>query len=142
MEITELMVGDIVQYLDGKKLITVVVVKVDGSGNVVRLKQKNGHKFNTTIDFLRPMPLTPDILEKNGFKEYIPENHLETVYACQDVSKAVANELYALWPYQDGSFYLLLRVDGKDMVRMNIHYVHQLQHAFSLCETDITISLP
>lgn len=68
MEITELMIGDIVQYLDGKKLINVVVVKPDGSGNVVRLKQKNGHKFNTTIDFLRPIPLTPEILEKNGFE--------------------------------------------------------------------------
>lgn len=81
----------------------------------------------------KPIPLVPEILEKNGFKPYIPENHLETVYACQDVSKAVANELYALWPYQDGSFYLLLRVDGKDMVRMNVHYIHQLQHALSLC---------
>lgn len=77
--------------------------------------------------------LTPEILEKNGFKPYIPENHLETVYACQDVSKAVANELYALWPYQDGSFYLLLRVDGKDMVRKNIHYVHEFQHSLRLC---------
>lgn len=77
--------------------------------------------------------LASEILEKNGFKPYIPENHLETVYACQDVSKAVADGLYALWPYQDGSFYLLLRVDGKDMVRMNVYYVHELQHALRLC---------
>lgn len=92
-------------------------------------------------EFLKPIPLTAEILEKNGFKSYIPENHLETVYACQDVSKAVANELYALWPYQDGSFYLLLRVDGKDMVRMNIHYVHQLQHTLKLCGIEKEIKL-
>lgn len=92
-------------------------------------------------DDIRPIPLTSEILEKNGFKPYIPEGHLETVYACQDVSKAVADELYALWPYQDGSFYLLLRVDGKDMVRKDVHYVHQLQHALQLCEIKKEIEL-
>ena len=93
------------------------------------------------IDKVLPIPLTPEILEKNGFKPYIPEYHLETVYACQDISKAVADELYALWPYQDGSFYLLLRVDGKDMVRMDVRYIHQLQHALSLCEIEKEIEL-
>ena len=93
------------------------------------------------IDKVLPIPLTPEILEKNGFNEYIPENHLETVYACQDVSKAVADELYALWPYQDGSFYLLLRVNGKDMVRIDIHYIHQLQHALRLCGIEKEIIL-
>ncbi len=90
---------------------------------------------------IQPIPLTQEILEKNGFKPYIPENHLETVYACQDISKAVADELYALWPYCDGSFYLLLRVDGKDMVRMDVHYVHQLQHALRLCGIEKEIDL-
>ena len=95
----------------------------------------------TDIASLSPIPLTTEILEKNGFKPYIPENHLETVYACQDVSKAVADELYALWPYRDGSFYLLLRVDGKDMVRMGVHYIHQLQHALRLCGISKLIEL-
>lgn len=90
---------------------------------------------------IQPIPLTIEILKKNGFKPYIPENHLETVYACQDISKAVAGELYALWPYRDGSFYLLLRVDGKDMVRMDVHYVHQLQHALRLCGIEKEIIL-
>lgn len=93
------------------------------------------------IEEIKPIPITAEILEKNGFKPYIPENHLETVYACQDVSKAVADELYALWPYRDGSFYLLLRVDGKDMVRMDVHYIHQLQHALRLCGIEKEIKL-
>ena len=93
------------------------------------------------FSWIEPIPLTPEILEKNGFKTHIPENHLETVYACQDVSNAVADELYALWPYQDGSFYLLLRVNGKDMVRIDVHYIHQLQHALRLCGIDKNIEL-
>lgn len=97
--------------------------------------------FPIRYDEIEPIPLTSEILEKNGFKPYIPEGHLETVYACQDISKAVANELYALWPHQDGSFYLLLRVDGKDVVRMDVHYIHKLQHALKLCEIKKTIEL-
>lgn len=85
--------------------------------------------------------LVPEILEKNGFKPQIPQNHIETVYACQDVSEAIADELYALWPYSDGSYYLLLRVNGKDKVRIDARYVHQLQHALGLCEIDKTIEL-
>ena len=114
-------------------------VKFKGSDlyHQVKVVSNKSIKFDNQKWFAKssvePIPLTPEILEKNGFKPYIPENHLETVYACQDVSKAVADELYALWPYQDGSFYLLLRVDGKDMVRIDVRYVHQLQHALRLC---------
>ena len=64
------MVGDIVEYLDGDQPIPVVVVKIDGPSDVVCLKQKNGHKFNTTIEYLRPIPLTPEILESIGFERY------------------------------------------------------------------------
>ena len=104
--------------------------------------EPNEHRmYYLRLSECKPIPLTEEILEKNGFKPYTPENHLEIVYACQDVSKAVADELYALWPYPDSSFYLLLRVDGKDMVRIDVHYIHQLQHALRLCEIEKEIIL-
>jgi len=138
MKAEELMIGD-----------WVIITLRNKIGKVYRIDEANG-KGNGWVavingDYhethLEPILLTPEILEKNGFKPYIPENHLETVYACQDVSKAVADELYALWPYRDGSFYLLLRVIGKDMVRMDVHYVHQLQHALRLCGIEKEIVL-
>lgn len=133
MKANELMVGDWVYrpdcYDKVKEFRHTGVIGIDSMRGLI------------TFSELEPIPLTAEILEKNGFKPCIPENHLETVYACQDVSKAVANELYALWPYQDGSFYLLLRVDGKDMVRIDIRYVHQLQHALRLCGIEKTIEL-
>ena len=146
MKANELMIGDWVQNPLGWKARVMFIkhtcVFKDECEYLFKIGiSKNTFQNNLSESELSPIPLTPEILEKNGFKEYIPENHLETVYACQDVSKAVADELYALWPYQDGSFYLLLRVDGKDMVRMNVHYVHQLQHAFSLCEIEKEIEL-
>jgi len=130
MEITELMIGDIVQYLDGKKLITVVVVKVDGSGNVVRLKQKNGHKFNTTIDFLRPIPLTDEILKKNGF-EYFHKNYSSLSYD-HPFKLKMTN-----WPDENGLGGLWTICDI-----IEIRFVHQLQHAFSICKINKQISLP
>lgn len=132
------MIGDIVQYLDGKKLITVVVVKVDGSGNVVRLKQKNGHRFNTTIDFLRPIPLTPDILEKNGFR-VIFDSELHVSYF-QDIEyfhtevKVDKIGIYQKLSMLDGL--------GNGVKITECKYIHQLQHAFSLCKINKQISLP
>ena len=135
MEITELMVGDIVQYLDGKKLITVVVVKVDGSGNVVRLKQKNGHKFNTTIDFLKPIPLTRNILKSNGWSP------VEGV--CASILRHNGYNLSILHWAKPG---VNLTIDkggyGPNLVCIPIYYVHELQNALRLCKINKQISLP
>ena len=124
MEANELMVGDFLQRTYNHKIVRVHEIKQS-----CIYTEDNGYEYSE----VESISLTPEILEKNGFKPQIPQNHIETVYACQDVSKAVAAELYALWSYRDGSFYLLLRVDGKDMVRMDVHYIHQLQHALRLC---------
>ena len=130
MKSSELMIGDWVMQDDNLQQSKVCQITGIYNNAVVDV---TGEKIPLHESHIKPILLTPEILEKNGFKPYIPEGHLETVYACQDVSKAVADELYALWPHQDGSFYLLLRVDGKDMVRMDVHYIHQLQHALRLC---------
>ena len=138
MEITELMIGDIVQYLDGKKLITVVVVKVDGSGNVVRLKQKNGHKFNTTVDYLRPIPLTPEILEKNGFR-IVFDGELHVSYFQDIESFHTEVKVDKIGIYQKLS---MLDGLGNGVTIVECKYVHQLQHAFSICKINKQISLP
>jgi len=79
-------------------------------------------------------------LEKNGFIAQRPEYHLEIVYCLQYISKNVIDEMYALWP-EEYSFYLALRKDGKDMIRMSIKYVHELQHALRLCGINKEIKL-
>ena len=132
------MIGDIVQYLDGKKLITVVVVKVDGSGNVVRLKQKNGHKFNTTVDYLRPMPLTPEILEKNGFR-IVFDGELHVSYFQDIESFHTEVKVDKIGIYQKLSMFDGL---GNGVTIIECKNVHQLQHAFSICKIDKQISLP
>ena len=142
IKVTDLMIGDWIIFHDSSNVsIKCTVRSIDKDSNLIVEWMDDGDVYSELTHDISPVPLTPEILEKNGFKPYIPEGHLETVYACQDVSKAVADELYALWPHQDGSFYLLLRVDGKDMVRMDVHYIHQLQHALRLCEIEKEIEL-
>ena len=133
MKANEIQIGDWLYYKGQFNAFPFKVESITKKKVGYHAEPGDNRIYYIQLNEVQPIPITPEILEKNGFKPYIPEYHLETVYACQDVSKAVANELYALWPYQDGSFYLLLRVDGKDMVRMNIHYVHQLQHVLRLC---------
>ena len=142
MKATELMIGDWVLTLDSthKEKVFAQVDAIEEGKHSILVTRECSNWF-VDIDWIESIPLTPEILEKNGFKPYIPKGHLETVYACQDVSNAVADELYALWPYQEGSFYLLLRVDGKDMVRVDVHYVHQLKHALRLCGIEKEIVL-
>ena len=130
MDIKELMVGDIVEYLDGDQPIPVVVVKIDGPSDVVCLKQKNGHKFNTTIDFLRPVCVTKSLLEHIGADCY------------DSFARIELGRYYVIYDY-DG---FVTICDDEDNVKkisyLNCDYVHLLQHAFSLCEIDITITLP
>lgn len=143
MEITELMIGDIVQYLDGKKLITVVVVKVDGSGNVVRLKQKNGHRFNTTIDFLRPIPISPEILEKSGFKKF-DFQHIEGQHQWSWwFNSQTSVSLWCRELKDDTKDGWMIRIDSSSLSLCKIvNAVHELQHTFSICKINKQISLP
>lgn len=66
------------------------------------------------LDYLEPIPLTSEILEKNGVKFEI-----------------------------GASGYPIIELDGLNCsVQYNlIHYVHELQHAFRLCKIDKTIEI-
>lgn len=124
------MVGDIVEYLDGDQPIPVVVVKIDGPSDVVCLKQKNGHKFNTTIEYLRPVCVTKSLLEHIGADCY------------DSFARIELGRYYVIYDY-DGFVTICDEEDNvKKISYLNCDYVHLLQHAFSLCEIDITITLP
>ena len=87
----------------------------------------------TTEDYnIFPIPLTPGILEKNGFKYKEGETDMYGVktaphYICDDVPFEVFcdGEPFAIWFKEP----------------INIKYVHQLQHALRLCGIEKTIEL-
>lgn len=85
--------------------------------------------YDVPLKYILPIPLTPEILEKNGF---VPDNFSPYYLPIEDGSIRFSKHQYGLYcnillPYQ--------RYDGV------CNYVHQLQHALRLCgiEKEIVI---
>ena len=131
MKIEELMIGDILAYLDDDQLIIVVVKKIDGVSGIVCLRQDNGHIFNTTIEYLLPIPVTADILKKNFPDASDPDDLI-------------------WWPLEDpGKFCVSFSKTDPENPNNYIHkysgickYVHQLQNILRHCGRNDKISLP
>ena len=89
---------------------------------------------------LEPIPLTPEILEKNGFTKSTPPSGIHAKCYELDNKKDKYNLTIA-----DYNKYkrLLLNVDSEDSECFNIKcdYVHELQHALRLCKIEKEIEL-
>lgn len=128
MELTDLMVGDYISVGETHS-------NMDGDYDVFfkdrqitiedfKFWAENDWDKNDFDEFLAPIPLTPEILEKNGFILIEKEKGAYGVdivpyYTRDDVPFEVFcdGRPFAIW--------------FKDPV--NIEYVHQLQHALRLC---------
>lgn len=127
MKAEELMIGDYIKHGFGgigkvtelsKGIVTVYDKGLDdGEGNC---------EVNFAENEIQPIPLTSEILEKNGF-EYRP-SWGEWVH-------------YNPFPLID--FTLLTDEEGfqLDLPNTKIEYVHELQHALRLCNIDKEIVL-
>lgn len=94
---------------------------------VLDKKTNRPYKIIGTNDLLfhddySPIPITAEILEKNGFKHSMPHN---------DWTNADCN----FYLYEGGNGYRIQNTDIK------LDYVHQLQHALRLCNIDKKIKL-
>jgi len=124
MKANELMIGD---YVYNHRNWECPIVEIHKNSAVVIAKHYGEEEF--LLSDLRPIPLVPEILEKNGFKKY--------------------NELYRL-DIAEGVF---VNVDFKSKEPfVSVHntcyratpicwYLHQLQHALKLCGIEKTIEL-
>lgn len=122
MDTQDLMLGDWVQgYLPDTSL------KVVGIPSEYRLAVVTSDRtyMELSIDDCQPIPITPEILEKNGF-----------VYS--DLPFEQSWQQFGLSLYRGGDGY---RINCGENVAMIIDYVHQLQHALRLCgiEKEIVI---
>ena len=94
------------------------------------------------VEILSPIPLTPEILEKNGF-EYIRFGYIEKEETCAIEALhqwRLENSRFAL---DDDSWWRSLK-DYKHRVKFGgfpLEYVHQLQHALRLCGIDKEIEI-
>ena len=126
MKANELMIGDWVkmyngkdEYLDDTRVdINVFYIICQDGQNVLRLE---------------PIPITAEILERNGFKK---------CNGCDQWTLYEPSLYCILWSadesYLEITHYTSLTGEFK---RMGIHYVHELQHALRLCSIEHEIKL-
>jgi hypothetical protein len=130
MKVCELMAGDLVLH-DGK------VIRVDA----VHKRKISYHKTKEKLTWLfsgqfKPIPLTPEILEKNGFehikqKVIIPSKSQEEV----EVEYMYCKGLPCSFDIIHGYLMFNSNIDLCS-IRMLVNYVHELQHLLKLCGID------
>ena len=126
MNAKDLMLGDWIRTVAGIIQVSLIAEKM------VYCSVPTGHK-SWEITMIEPIPLTAEILEKNGF-EY--EENVGYVYDDQmGVMVAYSTFIRRLRIIKD----LNILYDSQDFADI---YVHTLQHALRLCGIDKEIVLP
>lgn len=125
MKATDLMIGDWVCLKDDTK--SELPLKVDGVlTDDISLE---GEGFLGGVDgLIRPIPLTPEILEKNGFV-FVKSSDMDTVWNGWWIYENLELGTCCLDREDNWPCYINI-VDSN----IKCEYVHQLQHALRLCE--------
>lgn len=130
MKSNELMIGDWVLFNGNSKKVTSLLVTDLGIDQIYVFGKSC--QVATINEYIEPIPLTAEILEKNGWKyenyanEYSTEGEEYFVY-----------EDFDIYINNDGKF----QITSMDTININLDYVHQLQHALKLCGINKTIEL-
>jgi hypothetical protein len=119
MDAKDLMIGDIVSVTPSSMLIRIAAI---------HRKKVAYHACNNSFSWVRvgllqPIPLTPEILEKNGFE--------------QKQSKFINGDIEIIFTIKGFSFWSKKTIEiahGSGSKINNLPcYVHQLQHALRIC---------
>lgn len=141
MKTTDLMVGDWVLFIGNPKKVTSLLVTDLGVDQIYVFGKSC--QVATISEYIEPIPLTAEILEKNGFV-YISKGMFYSYYsyAADGYIKVRLSDL------QDGEWEL--SIDNYDKFNdSSTKYtvdrcflkVHELQHALKLCGIDKEIQL-
>jgi len=123
MKASDLMVGDWVSYCGFYNKVIYI-------GQKVSMYNGKGTEFTTDPEYIRPIPLTEEILVKNGW-DFTKRKY--GVYCKEDT-----NHDAELSKDGDG-FYWSINTDEYEILR--IDYVHKLQHLLRLAGIEKEIEL-
>ena len=144
MKANELMIGDWVRKLEpGGHTIPVKVTGIIDEDNSVLFERRDGVHGVTDIKAFEPIPLTGEILGKNGFvhRQSVTWGDVFTyTYAIVQKDKVLQYEQHfnlSPNPYDGSGFYWIPEMSAVSALR--VVYVHELQHLLRLCgiEKDI-----
>lgn len=155
MNIQELTVGDWVKTTDkdfrGSRECTIQNIEKWRNNYVLVVKFKDGSIETLGLGCFDPIPLTPEILEKNGF---VKQNKFYDTYEYTTLLGVTLRQCI-ITKYQSKQFNVLTvreedtKKEGNDLERVTKHlnliipevYVHHLQHAFRIIHPDKEILL-
>ena len=129
MKSNELMISDWVMHTDPIN-----------NGEKVQVKEIHGDGYITVDGAItkrfEPIPLTAEILEKNGFVEFMPHNWQIVIDNIMiEIRESEHNmAIWLDWEEHDTGTYA-------SYILPSPNYVHELQHALRLCNIDKEIEL-
>lgn len=123
MKVSDLMIGDWVKVVDDdtNEIIIGKIKYIDGEHsnvNVIIFDDSVSYPFS--IDCIQPIPLTPEILKKNGF-----------VYSDIPFEQSWQQFGLSIWGTM-GNYHISCGMN----ISMDVSNVHELQHAMKLCNID------
>lgn len=131
LKISDLSVGDWVQDILGN----ICIIRNIFCGDLVECYVvEKGDELGIMIDRLRPIPITAELLEKNGAKktEFVKDSGYE-FYQCDD--------LYASRVEGSEWWTIIVRKEYREVVKCYVQHVHQMQHALRLAGVEKEIEL-
>ena len=134
ISIHDAMVGDYLQNTNGNVGKVVGIELYDGAIDEydVAMRYSDNSTCYTSPKLLQPIPLTPEILEKNGFKKEGRYFIIEDDY--YDVSIREITD--SIWRVK----YCNTEFSAFDCI-LHIAFIHELQHALRLCGIEKEIVL-
>ena len=108
---------------------------------------KFGDFLSAEIDKCQPVPLTPEILEKNGFKKdgyssLSPDYYLEDDTCSIWINlNSTCDKSKTVWCENKTTKFSVDMEESRLSLQKNPLFVHQLQHILNFCGIDKTIEL-
>lgn len=119
LKINDLSVGDWVQDKEGTPAKILGIEQ--WSGDYYLNVEVNGDDVGNVIaEGALPIPITPEILEKNGFEVY------------DDAARFKLDRPHSLWLFKEKEGWDLHLPSGEQHINLRIEHIHQLQHALRL----------
>lgn len=140
MKANELMIGDWVRARKYNSDSLPEVVKVRCCDVTDRIYAEKGNGLIMEFDRIEPIPLTPEILEKNGFTNYGESWYIPNTKDCVMVGFHMYETTINI-SKDRVSFFKSTPCEYRSHYSLRKVFVHELQHAIQLCgiEKEITI---
>lgn len=155
MKATELMIGDYLRVNEDvciKKDTIVEILNIDTDKNLPErglfgcayCRPLDGNQFNEWVwlDYLGPIPLTPEVLEKNSDGGFFYHDSPIIGYNGKRSTCHIGRaSLYVEWERISMKPYIEIHGLGDTFYKNYVAGVHELQHALKICGIDKDIVL-